>query len=120
MRKVHTINATGKPLGRLASEVAALLRGKHRVDFARHTDSGDVVRVFHLDSVKLTGNKLEQKVYYRYSGYPGGIKEARLKDVMAKDSGEALKSAVYGMLPKNKLRPLAMKRLFTYRKEITK
>ena len=117
-RKIYTIDAKDKPLGRLASEVAALLRGKMRADFARHVNPSDVVRVFNVEAMKVTGNKLEQKRYYRYSGYPGGLKETRLKDVMAADPREALERAVYGMLPKNKLRPLAMRRLFMYRSEI--
>lgn len=119
-RNIHTIDAAGKPLGRLAADVAMILQGKRRADYERHLDMGDVVHVFNMSSVKLTGNKLAQKEYYHYSGYPGGLKTTKLKDVMVKDPGDALKRAVYGMLPKNKLRPLAMKRLFTYAAEKTK
>lgn len=117
-RKTHTIDASEKSLGRLASEVAALLRGKGSPDFERHKDGNDAVHVFNLDAVKLTGNKIDQKTYYRHSGYPGGLKETKLKKIMEKDPGDALKRAVYGMLPKNKLRVRAMRRFFTHRKEI--
>ncbi|MBI3684800.1 50S ribosomal protein L13 [Candidatus Azambacteria bacterium] len=117
-RTVYKIDANGKALGRLASEVAMLLRGKASADFQRHIDSKDIVHVFNVGEMKLTGDKLAQKKYYHYSGYPGGLKETKLEDVMEKDPGDALYRAVYGMLPKNKLRPLAMKRLFTHRKEI--
>lgn len=115
----HNIDAGGKSLGRLASEVAVLLMGKMDPRFERHIASTDMVRVFNMSMVRITGNnKMGQKRYYRYSGYPGGLKETTLKTVMEKDPGEALRSAVYGMLPKNKLRALAMRRLFIYQKEI--
>lgn len=117
-RTAHKIDATNKSLGRLASEVAILLRGKHKATFQRHIDGGDSVEVFNFDSVKITGNKREQKTYYRHSGYPGGLKQEKLKDVLKRNPGEALKKAVYGMLPKNKLRPLMIGRLTTHRKEI--
>jgi len=117
-RNTHTIDATGKSLGRLATEVVILLRGKHKPDFERHIDGGDAVLVFNMDHIKLTGNKIDQKRYYRYSGYPGGLKEVKLKDIMVKDPGKALHEAVYGMLPKNSLRASMIKRLKTQRGEL--
>ncbi len=117
-RTAHTIDATNKSLGRLASEVALLLMGKNKATFQRHIDGGDLVAVINFDAVKITGNKRDQKSYYRHSGYPGGLKEVKLKDLLANQPQEVLKKAVYGMLPKNKLRPLMIKRLTTYRKEI--
>ena len=107
----HTVDATGKSLGRLATELAVLLRGKHKATFERHIDNGDVVAVTNIGSVVITGAKREQKKYYRYSGYPGGLSNVTLNDLMEKDPGEALRRAVYGMLPKNKLRPRMIKRL---------
>lgn len=117
-RTVHKIDATDQPLGRLASRVAMLLRGKNKATFQRHLDEGDSVAVYNFSEVKITGNKLNQKIYYRHSGYIGGLKEEKMKDLMARNPDEILKKAVYGMLPKNKLRPLMIKRLKTYLKEI--
>lgn len=110
-RKISKIDASNKPLGRLASEVVLILRGKNKADFSRNTDGGDFVEVFNFDSVKITGNKMTQKKYYNHSGYPGGIKEINLKNLWAKNPKEILKKTVYGMLPKNKLRPKMIKRL---------
>lgn len=117
-RTAHTIDATNKSLGRLATEIAVLLMGKNKATFERHIDGGDSVNVVNFDAVKITGNKREQKTYYRHSGYPGGLKEEKLESLLERNPGEVLKRAVYGMLPKNKLRPLMIKRLKTYRKEI--
>lgn len=118
-RTEHTIDASGKTLGRLASEVALLLRGKNNPSFERHIDGGDSVTVFNLDGIKITGTlKAEQKEYYRHSGYPGGLKRTTLATFLEKDPGKAFSFAVFGMLPKNKLRPMMMKRLKTYRGEI--
>jgi len=110
-RKQHKIDASGEVLGRLASQIAILLRGKHKVDFQPHLDSGDVVVVKNADKIKLTGEKMEQKKYYRHSGYPGGLKEKPVKEVLEEKPEEVLKRAVYGMLPKNKLRDRIIKRL---------
>lgn len=118
-RTLHTIDASGKTLGRLASEVALLLRGKNKATFERHIDGGDSVSVFNLDGMKISGTtKAQQKEYFRHSGYPGGLKRTTLANVLEKDPGEAFSFAVFGMLPKNKLRPLMMKRLKTYRGDI--
>lgn len=111
----HEIDARGRVLGRLATEVATLLRGKHKVDFDYYKDQGDKVNILNVDKIKLTGKKLEQKVYYHHTGYPGGLKSENLSDVMVKDPAEVLRRAVFNMLPKNKLRQHMMKRL-TFKK----
>ncbi len=110
-RKTHTIDATGKVLGRLATEVAILLRGKHKPDFFPHKDMGDFVVIKHVDKIKFTGKKLKKKKYYRHSGYLGSLKEIPLEKLFERNPAEVLKRAVWGMLPKNKLRPLQIKRL---------
>lgn len=110
-RKTHTIDATDKILGRLAVEIAVLLRGKHKPDFAPNKDMGDIVVVKNIENLRFDEKKMEQKKYYRHSGYLGGIKEISLKDLFKKDPEKVLKKAVFGMLPKNKLRPLMIKRL---------
>ena len=110
-RKTHKLDATDKVLGRLASEIAVLLRGKHKVDFLPHQDKGDIVEVTNVGKMKLTGKKLEQKVYYRHSGYPGGLKEEKIEDLMQKKPERVLHNAVFHMLPKNKLRAAMIKRL---------
>lgn len=117
-RTLHTIDASGKILGRLASEVAMLLRGKNKPTFERYIDGGDSVTVFNLDGIKVTGTKAQQKEYYTHSGYPGGLKTKKLASVLEKNPGEAFSLAVFGMLPKNKLRPLMMKRLKMYRGDL--
>ena len=110
-RETHTIDASGKILGRLASEIAVLLRGKHKPDFMPHKEMGDFVVVKNVSQLKVTGKKMEQKTYFRHSGYLGSGKEIPLKVLFEKDPREVLKRAVYGMLPKNKLRPIQIKRL---------
>jgi len=110
-RQTQTIDAAGKILGRLATEIAVLLRGKGRSDFRPNQDSGDFVVVKNVDKIKVTGKKMEQKKYYHYSGYPGGMKETSLKKLFEKSPTEVLRKAVFGMLPKNKLRAEQIKRL---------
>lgn len=110
-RKINKIDASGKSLGRLASEVALLLRGKDEPTFERHKDEGGFVEVFNFAQVIVTGNKMEQKKYFKYSGYPGGMKETKIKNLMRDKPENVLKETVYGMLPKNKLRPRMIKRL---------
>ncbi len=108
----HTVDATNKPLGRLASEIAVLLRGKDKATFERHIDPKVAVAVVNAKDLKLTGTKLNTKLYHRYSGYPGGMKERTAAEVITKKGyGELIKKAVRGMLPNNKLRPLMLKRL---------
>lgn len=110
-RKTHTIDATNRVLGRLATDISILLRGKQKPDFVPYKDMGDIVIIKNVNRMKITGRKMEQKKYYRYSGYPGGLKEIPLKRLFKEKPGEVLKKAVYGMLPKNKLRPNQIKRL---------
>jgi len=110
-RETHTIDATGKVLGRLAAEIAVLLRGKHKSDFAPYKDIGDIVIIKNVAQLKFTGKKMEQKKYYRHSGYPGGLKEISLKKLFEKNPSEVFKKAVFGMLPNNKLRAKMIKRL---------
>lgn len=110
-RKLHKIDASGKILGRLASEIAILLRGKNKPEFQPNMDMGDVVEVSNIGQIKLSGKKIEQKKYFRYSGYPGGLKAKTLKDLMASKPGEALKEAVRDMLPPVKFRGDMLKRL---------
>ena len=110
-RDTHIIDATGKILGRLASEIVILLRGKHRPDFLPYKDMGDFVTVKNVGKIKVTGKKMEQKIYFRHSEYLGGLKEIPLKTLFKTNPAEVLKKAVFGMLPKNKLRARMIKRL---------
>jgi len=110
-QKTHTIDASGKTLGRLASQIAILLRGKHKPDFLPYKDTGDFVVVKNVEKIKFTGKKFEKKKYYHHSGYLGGLKEIPLKKVFQKSPKEVLKRAVWGMLPKNKLRAQIIKKL---------
>jgi len=112
------IDATGKILGRLAAEIAVILRGKNSVDFAPNKVKENKVIVFNTSKMIVTGKKHEDKKYYRHSGYPGGIKEKTYKELFEKDSSEPLKRAVYGMLPKNKLRDKIIKNLKLYENKI--
>lgn len=105
------IDATGVAAGRVATQVAMALRGKNKPNFVPHIDSGDFVTVINAGQIKFTGRKLVQKDYYHHSMYPGGLKTVSLKKVFAKDPTEVIRKAVYGMLPKNKLREGMMKRL---------
>ncbi|MBU0661414.1 50S ribosomal protein L13 [Patescibacteria group bacterium] len=110
-RDTHVIDATDRAIGRIATEVAMLLRGKNKATFEPHIDAGDIVVVEHIGAVKFTGRKLAQKDYYHHTQYPGGIRRTPMKLVFEKDPAEVLRRAVYGMLPKNKLRDTMMKRL---------
>lgn len=110
-RETHTINAEGRILGRLATEIAVLLRGKSKPDFAPNKEIGDIVIVENVSKLKVTGKKMDQKTYFRHSGYIGGVTEVPLKVLFARRPGEVLKKAVWGMLPKNKLRQIQIKRL---------
>lgn len=111
LRETQTIDASGKILGRLASQVAVLLRGKHKSDFAPYKDIGDIVIVKNVEKLRFTGKKLEQKKYYHHSGYLGSLKEISLGKLFAKNPAEVFKKAVFGMLPGNKLRAKMIKRL---------
>ena len=118
--KEHTIDAKNQILGRLAVEVANLLRGKNKPEFVPYADKGDKVIIINTDRIKVTGQKTKQKIYYHHSGYPGGIKEISFDKAMEKDSREVVGKAVYGMLPKNKLRDKIIKKLKLYQGEIIK
>uniref|UniRef100_A0A7C4R5H3 Large ribosomal subunit protein uL13 n=1 Tax=candidate division CPR3 bacterium TaxID=2268181 RepID=A0A7C4R5H3_UNCC3 len=110
-RKTYIIDAEGQILGRLATRVADILRGKIKADFVPNEDRGDNVVVLNASKIKVTGNKLLDKAYYHYSGYPGGMKKKILKDVMEKDPSWVIQNAVKGMLPKNKLQKVFLKKL---------
>lgn len=110
-RQTHVIDASGKILGRLATEIVILLRGKQKSSFVPYKDMGDIVVVKNAKDLKITGAKLEQTEYFRHSGYLGGEKNIPLKKVFKENPGEVLKRAVMGMLPKNKLRIKMIKRL---------
>lgn len=112
--KWYLVDAKDKVLGRLATEIASRLRGKHKPEFAPHMDNGDFVIVINADKIRVTGKKAAQKVYYRYSGYVGGLKEATLEEMMAKKPGEVIAKAVRGMLPKNALGYQLIKKLKVY------
>ena len=102
-RKWYVVDATGYTLGRLASEVAKVLRGKNKAVFTPHIDTGDYVIVVNADKIKVTGKKLDQKIYYRHSEYVGGMKETTLREMMAKKPEKVVELAVKGMLPKGPL-----------------
>lgn len=110
-KKWWLINAEGKTLGRLATEVAVLLRGKRKPEYANFMDCGDYVIVINAGKINITGKKLDQKVYYSHSGYPGGIKVKTLKELMEKNPEEVIRKAVKGMIPKNKLGRAVYKKL---------
>jgi len=109
------VDATDQVLGRLATKVARMLIGKDKASFTPYLDSGDHVVVINADKVKLTGNKVDQKVYYSHSGYPGGLKEVPAKRVRESKPDWMIREAVLGMLPKNKLRARRAKKLRVYR-----
>ena len=113
-RKWYVIDADGKVLGRLAAEVAKLLKGKHKPTYSTHMDCGDHVIVINTDKMILTGNKMEDKIYRRHTGYIGNMKEIAAKDAMAKDSTNVLMLAVKGMLPKNTLGRKMLTKLRVY------
>ena len=110
-REWHLVDAKGQVLGRLATKIATLLMGKHKVTFSSHVDGGDGVVVINCEKIKVTGKKAQEKLYKRYSGYPGGLKEETLEDLLKRRPHEILKHAVDGMLPKNKLGRRMIKRL---------
>jgi len=110
-RKTQQIDATNQSVGRLASQIALILRGKNKVNFSPQVDNGDFVVVANIDKLKFTGKKLEQKKYYRHSGYPGGLKVTKLSQLYKTQPAEILKKAVFKMLPKNRLRNNMIKRL---------
>ena len=110
----HVVDAEGLVLGRLATEVASILRGKHKPTFAPHMDSGDHVIVVNAEKVALTGAKLDQKKYYRHSGYPGGLKSRTLNDMLERRPEEVIRLAVKGMLPRTRLGRKQLTKLKVY------
>jgi large subunit ribosomal protein L13 len=113
-REWFVVDATGQNLGRLATRVAAILRGKHKPIFTPGMDTGDFVVVVNAEKVTVTGNKLTEKFYYRYSGYPGGMTAISLRDQLAKHPDRVIEHAVWGMLPHNRLGKAMLKKLKVY------
>lgn len=110
-RHKHEIDATDMTIGRLATRVATLLRGKHKTSYQPHIDEGDMVVISNISKIKFSGKKLSQKEYYSYSGYPGGLKTKKMSDIFKEKPGDVLKRAVKQMLPPTRLREGMMKRL---------
>lgn len=110
----YTVDASGKTLGRLATEIARRLRGKHKPEFTRHVDTGDYIVVLNASKVKVTGKKSTDKVYYSHSGYPGGIKEITFEKLLIKSPERVIEKAVKGMLPKNILGRAMYRKLKVY------
>ena len=113
-RDWFVIDATDKVLGRLASEVAVRLRGKHKPEYTPHIDTGDHIVVVNADKVRVTGTKMDNKIYHRHTGYPGGIKSVVLKDLLERHPERVVETAVKGMLPKNPLGRAMFKKLHVY------
>jgi len=110
-RKWHLVDVKGKILGRIATDIALLLMGKNKATFSKHMDMGDNVVVVNADKVELTGRKLQQKSYFRHSGYPGALKEIKFAKLFKEQPEKVIEHAVSGMLPKNKLQQKRMRRL---------
>jgi large subunit ribosomal protein L13 len=113
-RKWYVIDAQGQVLGRLAAEIARRLRGKHKPTYTPHIDTGDYIIVVNAEKIRLTGDKLEQKIYYRHTGYPGGLKSINAKNLLHHKPERVLEHAVKGMLPKNKLGRRMYKKMKVY------
>ncbi len=114
-RKWYVIDASGKPLGRVATKAASILRGKHKVTYTPHVDCGDYVIVINASKVLLTGNKINDKMYYDHSGYPGGLRERNAKTMISDYPEEMVERAIKGMLPHNRLGRQMGKKLFVYK-----
>ena len=113
-RKWYVVDANGQTLGRLATQVAMILRGKHRPTYTPHVDTGDHVIIINAEKIHLTGKKLQDKKYYRHSGYPGGIKSVTAGEVLQRHPERVIKAAVWGMIPHNKLGRQMIKKLKVY------
>lgn len=113
-RKWYVVDAEGQTLGRMASQVASVLRGKHKPIFAPHADAGDYVIIINAEKIEVTGNKREQKIYRNYSGYPGGLKERNFAEVQSKKPEEIIERAIKGMLPKNAMGRKMYRKLRVY------
>lgn len=114
-RKWYVVDAEGKPLGRLASEVAKILRGKHKPTYTPHVDTGDHVIILNADKVELTGKKLDQKMYRYHTGFPGGLKEIKYRHLLERRPEKAVELAIKGMLPKNSLGRAMYRKLKVYK-----
>lgn len=114
VRNWYVVDAKDKILGRLSTEIATRLRGKNKPDYTPHVDNGDFIVVINVDKIKTSGNKQDDKKYYRHSGYPGGIKEVSLRELQSKKPNEVLYRSVRGMLPKNRLSRAQLKKLKIY------
>jgi large subunit ribosomal protein L13 len=110
----YLVDAESRTLGRLATEIANLLRGKSKPQYTPHVDTGDFVVVINAEKIHVTGKKLEQKIYYRHSGYPGGLRERTLAEQLARQPEKVITKAVKGMLPKNRLAAVQLKKLKVY------
>lgn len=113
-RKWYVVDATGHTLGRLSSEIASILRGKNKPTYTPHMDCGDNIIVINADKIKVTGKKLDQKIYYNHSDYVGGMRETTLKEMLAKKPENVIQLAVKGMLPKGPLGRQMLKKLHVY------
>jgi len=113
-REWHVVDATGQTLGRLATQVAYILRGKHKPIYSSSVDTGDYVIVVNAEKIHVTGRKLDQKIYYRHSGYPGGLKTVTLRNLLQRHPTRVIEHAVRGMLPKNRLGRRMFKKLKVY------
>jgi len=113
-RKWYIVDATGQTLGRMATQIATILRGKHKPMYTPHVDCGDYVIVINAERVHVTGNKLEDKMYYHHSGYPGGLRQTPLKTMLVKHPDQVISEAVRRMLPKNNLSRHMLKKLKVY------
>lgn len=113
-RKWHLVDVKGKVLGRVATEIAEKLIGKHKPTYTPHIDGGDYVVVINAADIAVTGNKMDDKIYYSHSGFPGGLKKKSLGEMMEKKPTDVIKKAVYNMIPKNRLRSPRMNRLKIY------
>lgn len=113
-REWYVVDANGQTLGRLATRIASVLRGKHKPIYTPHVDCGDFVIVVNADKIRVTGRKMDQKMYYRHSGYPGGLKQISLRDQLDRHPDRVIRHAVRGMLPKNRLGRQMIKKLKVY------
>jgi large subunit ribosomal protein L13 len=113
-REWYVVDANGQTLGRLATRIASVLRGKHKPIYTPHVDCGDFVIVVNADKIRVTGRKMDQKLYYRHSGYPGGLKQISLRDQLDRHPDRVIRHAVRGMLPKNRLGRQMIKKLKVY------
>ena len=114
VQKWHVIDAEGQIVGRMCSQIAAMLRGKHKPDFTPHTDNGDYVIVLNADTIRFTGQKMDKKTYLRHTGYPGGQRATKAKELLVKKPTAIVEKSVRGMLPKTRLGRAQFKKLFVY------